>query len=1519
MDVDSLNNEDSRPLPWLLEFASSLARPPAALSLFQFHKLCFLAATASPDSPYDTESLAELDAFVRNYVVARLQTELDKICTLDGGADWSIGLLPYYSIDDLCVLAQEFLFCRSHLTADELSEFVVLFADKVSFGRHHVHSYNALIQHYLPDMLSRQAPLVYYESPWSLRATIDMIKDPDSKLSIADLNRIAETFHCMTVKQRNETHQRFQTRLLQILEQHAAHWDDSQQHTGKQTHRIRFLGLRWGPATNVDDCNEGWPVPPSRVRMLGGTLYSSAQYLRLEYEILNEEDVCIHRQECYQQISFFPVLVQSVLCHTSQMPRAVQEAVGEDPEERVPYLILSGLCRIAISMEHRIINQTLTFPSTLCNNKHGNWLQTEVHTTREPDFEGSYNDARVRIALDGNSLSQLTAARPASGPSSSSGASDGGNPRPQKTPLQVNIDPDALFASSSSSSTTAASVSSSATGATSTAKRSKHTSKSIAEAYFRNMGDYLPVSVFFAAFGISSVEEMQYLILQHITDPLLHERAAAVLHETWLQVPFLCYANAPVCPEAARHKCMSSVQQAAWNYLYYNMEHHSTVCGGDRYAEVVHLLKSYYIQVGAINPDHPHQPLPIQDCWFRQAVFLAHQCASLVQVLLQLDNPDKHEYGGNKRLGPTGRVLCREWRNLFRKHVEAVIRKDLRDNVLKHTRLNLESLQVNITMNMCKQLTSTIRERVGQTGSKNGKEDRNAQSSTVQNLDMSNYISMKSHVRRIDMPVERIGKCETMRDVQPSTRNKYCPVESPDSKAGGLVRNLASNVRITVAQREWPIVRYLMKQERLRQRDESGGREYFFRTTEAWARSLRQQQDQLRQQRQPEQPKASASAAIFVFLNGDPVGTTQQPAELFASLKHLKCSTQGYRDLTIVPVTGRGQAGLVLSGHLPETAFVSTFYESGEPVYVRHILIYTDAGRILSPYFVVDQQQQHVLFDRSLYEIMRINPTLDETYLTQRGFVEYLNTQEENCCGMLADFPHEIIPRNLLARIHLDRQQRVLRYTHCQLHPATMNGLITNLIPSSHRSHAPRNQFAANMERQNCSHVSLQAAENFATYMRLMLPRHALVRTISGDILRETECGSGLLIHVLSLCFHGANIEDGFPISRQFTENASSYLELNRSYVDEISSTQHTQVSFENPYLTNKAAAPKQWPRARFDYSHVDVDGLPAVGSQVDGTADRRSVVINKVCAYPDREEDAALHHMRFRNIPEALRRDEIGRVARVMRVSLRGFRREMAAVQASDVHKLEAGDKVKLASGHKMTISFEFAPEDMPYCLDGSPVEGILDPTFCFRMVCNQMAEAVSNTAALASGKRYSAIAFSDTATELLNDALRAGGLTPALKKCVCKGDTGEILFSAVPYFVVTMQALHYLSKCCELARSRGPSSTFTHQAVEGRRRGGGIRFSDMDNENMMGHGATRLVHESTSVLGSNCHVPYCQRCQRQAVWTVDAPRPYCRHCRSDAETGFIEQQYAGVLFTHYQHAQGIQVLVETRQETPF
>ena len=113
--------------------------------------------------------------------------------------------------------------------------------------------------------------------------------------------------------------------------------------------------------------------------------------------------------------------------------------------------------------------------------------------------------------------------------------------------------------------------------------------------------------------------------------------------------------------------------------------------------------------------------------------------------------------------------------------------------------------------------------------------------------------------------------------------------------------------------------------------------------------------------------------------------------------------------------------------------------------------IYTDAGRICRPLFVVDENQDlaikknHIL---QLQGVLQDQKKLTWTDLLMEGLVEYVDTEEEETT-MIAMEPND-----------LDASQAYSStYTHCEIHPSMILGICASIIPFPDHNQSPRNTY----------------------------------------------------------------------------------------------------------------------------------------------------------------------------------------------------------------------------------------------------------------------------------------------------------------------------------------------------------------------------------------------------------------------------------------------------------------------------
>ena len=187
---------------------------------------------------------------------------------------------------------------------------------------------------------------------------------------------------------------------------------------------------------------------------------------------------------------------------------------------------------------------------------------------------------------------------------------------------------------------------------------------------------------------------------------------------------------------------------------------------------------------------------------------------------------------------------------------------------------------------------------------------------------------------------------------------------------------------------------------------------------------------------------------VVVVINGDRIGYHQNPPELYAIMKNLKRTGYIY----------------------PMTSIVWDIKQSS-------LNISTEAGRMYRPLLIVDNNQLRVERlasekNMTISEYIKdmsfdacicpdINICMNENYEKsdyREGFIEYLDLDEMNS-SMIAMFPKDLTKGAKGTSLPA-------KYTHCEIHPSLMNGVLGANVPFSDHNQSPRNCYQCIYEEE---------------------------------------------------------------------------------------------------------------------------------------------------------------------------------------------------------------------------------------------------------------------------------------------------------------------------------------------------------------------------------------------------------------------------------------------------------------------
>lgn len=372
----------------------------------------------------------------------------------------------------------------------------------------------------------------------------------------------------------------------------------------------------------------------------------------------------------------------------------------------------------------------------------------------------------------------------------------------------------------------------------------------------------------------------------------------------------------------------------------------------------------------------------------RKAIFLGHMTNVMLKCKLGMRDYDVRDHYANKRLDLSGPLLKKLFQGSFGrliKEIKKEVNRTLEDASRGYLHPGLRKVIQNCNME------APIKKALS-TGDWSTSKNANLFSSTnlgiAQVLQRLSYIAYLSNLRRIQTPMEKAGgKITEPRKLDPTQYGYVCPNETPEGQQVGIVKNLALMTTVTISSSTLPIKTALRSGRMgIIPLDELDPTQIYYRTK--------------------------------VFLNGEWLGCTQSPLNIYKMVKQFK------RDGTFSPYIG-----------------IYWYYEH------RELHIRTDGGRYSRPVYVVKRDGDTWVPKIATEWDQAQN--MDWKELVRNGYIEYVDPEEsEN--AMIAMSSH-ILEKNS------PKLSEFYDYSHLEIHPAMCQGVVSQMIPFSDHNQSPRN------------------------------------------------------------------------------------------------------------------------------------------------------------------------------------------------------------------------------------------------------------------------------------------------------------------------------------------------------------------------------------------------------------------------------------------------------------------------------
>ena len=666
-----------------------------------------------------------------------------------------------------------------------------------------------------------------------------------------------------------------------------------------------------------------------------------------------------------------------------------------------------------------------------------------------------------------------------------------------------------------------------------------------------------------------------------------------------------------------------------------------------------------------------------------------------------------------------------------------------------------------------------------------------ARQGIVQDLNRNVALGTLAHIRRLSTPLPAGSKSLGPRKLHNSQWGFVCPSDSPDGGNVGIINHLTIMASVSFNISEVGIYEFLLDHSMIALENIC----------------LQELNDHVK-----------------ILVNGKWIGLHKDPILLVSLLKLCK-----------------------LNGIIHIHTSISWNIQMNE------ILLFTDAGRILRPVFVLkskDGSKYNELMNGnyeyitswnraifgymyeehkdiiSIYDSKYHKDVLDDIKLKHKDFMGFLQEKQ----AVIEYIDSMETEQSFIAK---DIYSVDKNYSHSEIHPSLILSSTALNVPFPDHSQYPRNVFSCHQTKQAVGVYSSAYPTRFDTFSHILnYPEKPLVTTRYKKYTDVDKLPYGTNCIVAIASYTGYNQEDSIIINKTSVDRGMFQSLYYRSYSAKEESKGSSKSQFMNPLYQKNISKTK--PES---LSKLDNHGFIREGEYI--TPDDAYCAL---CTPYTNEDGEIIMNVETKHINFGTS----GIVDKVL-VTINKDNTRTCTIRIRKNKIPTIGDKYAARSSNKGMCGMVLEQKDMPFTKDGIVPDVIINPhAIPSRMTINQLLEVVLGKSSCLGGYLGDATPFQNNNIQDYAHILRDYNYEKWGNEVMYSGITGDQMKTDIFIGPTYYQRLKIMVADKMHSRGTGPLQNLTRQPAGGRSNNGGLRIGEMERDSILAHGVSGFLNES-------------------------------------------------------------------------